>query len=255
MLTAPHPVPSGRGRHFRTSKISRRLPQAAVKIRAAPAVLSAISEEHIIPTKDRDRTRAPTEERRSVLSERTLRGAQRTVLAAPAPVLRDSAGRDASGARPNWATIAASPGNPTTKSPAHIEKSGTSGEWGASRRRLALSLRRRIIVIWTRASRGIGVEKARTEFIVGRDTQVVPGASLRAHVSPTRRQNTLSVEPPLTSPRIMTPGVTQEDAAIPPGSKNPSTSMTTEIYQDVLPLPLADMFSGRSGRPEMLGGK
>ena len=40
----------------------------------------------------------------------------------------------------------------------------------------------------------------------------------------------------------------------PPGSKNPSTRLKTEIYQDVLPLLLAGMFSGRSGCPERLGG-
>ena len=52
----------------------------------------------------------------------------------------------------------------------------------------------------------------------------------------------------------MTPSVTQEDAAIPPRSKDPYTGLTTERYQDVLPLPLAVMFSGRSGHPEMLEG-
>ena len=52
----------------------------------------------------------------------------------------------------------------------------------------------------------------------------------------------------------MTPSVTQEDAAIPHGSKDPSTGLTTERYRDVLPLPYTRMFSGRSGSPEMLGG-
>ena len=189
-MTAPHPVPSGGGRHFCTSKISRRLPQAAAKSRAAPAVSSAISEEHIIPSKDGDGTQAPTEERRSVLLERTLRGARRRGLAAAAPATMASAGRDASSARPNWAAIAASPGNPTTNPPAGIKKSVTSGEWGASRQRLSLSLRRRIIVIWTHASLSIESDESRTGFIVGRDTQVVLGASLRAHVSLTSRHNT-----------------------------------------------------------------
>ena len=71
---------------------------------------SAIAEEHRIPTKGGDGTRAPTEERCSILSERTLQGAQRRGLAAAAPVTRASAGRDVSGACPNWATIAAFPG-------------------------------------------------------------------------------------------------------------------------------------------------
>ena len=52
----------------------------------------------------------------------------------------------------------------------------------------------------------------------------------------------------------MTPGVPQEAATSPPGSKDPQTGLTIERYHDVLPLPLAGMFSGRSGRPEMLGG-
>ena len=118
---------------------------------------------------------------------------------------------------------------------------------GASCQRLALSPRLRIIVSLTRASPSIGADEARTRFIVGRDTQVVLGASLRAHVSPTRRRKSSSVEPPLTSTRLMTPGVTQEDAAISPGSKDPSTGVTTERYWDVLTLLLAGMFSGRPG--------
>ena len=65
------------------------------------AALSAIAEEHRIPTKDKDETRAPTEERRIVLSERTLQGVQRRGLAAAAPVLRAGTGRDARVAHPN----------------------------------------------------------------------------------------------------------------------------------------------------------
>ena len=83
---------------------------------------------------------------------------------------------------------------------------------------------------------------------------MVPVASLQAHVSLTSRRNPLSVEPLLISPRIMPPGVTQEADVIPHGSKDPSNGLITERYWDVLPPPLARMFSGRSGGPETLGG-
>ena len=130
MLTAPCPVSPTRGHHFHASKISGRLPQAPSKRRVAPAVSSVIVEKQRSPTKYGDRTQAPAEERRSVLSERTLWGAQRRGLAAAAPVPRAGAGGDASGTRLIWAAIDASLGKPKTKSPACIDKLGTSGECG-----------------------------------------------------------------------------------------------------------------------------
>ena len=83
---------------------------------------------------------------------------------------------------------------------------------------------------------------------------MVPGDILRVHVSLASRRNPLLVESPLTSLQLVPPGVTHEADAIPPGSKDPPTVLTTERYWDILPLPLAGMFSGRVGRPEKLGG-
>ena len=117
----------------------------AEKRRAVSAALSAITEEHRSPTKDNDKTRAPTEERRIVPSERTLQGAQRRGLAAAAPVLRSGTSRDARGAHPNWDAIAAPPGKPTTNSPVVLKKSKSSVEWGTLRQILASSPRRQII--------------------------------------------------------------------------------------------------------------
>ena len=52
----------------------------------------------------------------------------------------------------------------------------------------------------------------------------------------------------------MPPGVTQEAASIPTGSKDAKTDQTTERYRYVHPHPLVGMFDGRSGCPETLGG-
>ena len=57
-------------------------------------------------------------------------------------------------------------------------------------------------------------------LVVGRSTQVFPGASLRAHISPVSRRNSLLAEPPLASPQPVPPGVTQEDASSPPIDKD-----------------------------------
>ena len=77
-------------------------------MRAAPEVasVSALAEKWRTPEKDEERTRAPVAEWSSVPSERTLQGARRRGL--EAPVQSASAGGDASGACPNWASISAS---------------------------------------------------------------------------------------------------------------------------------------------------
>ena len=87
-----------------------------------PTASSAIAKGARRPTEDGDGTRAPVKERCSVPSKRTLWGAWRRGLAEAVPVPKDGARRDASGARPNWAAISASPGNTTSRSIAGQEK-------------------------------------------------------------------------------------------------------------------------------------
>ena len=62
------------------------------------------------------------------------------------------------------------------------------------------------------------------------------------------------VEPLPVSNQPVPPGVTHENAPIPPGSKDPPIVAAAERYMDVLPLPLAGIFTGRAGRLEMIGG-
>ena len=82
---------------------------------------------------------------------------------------------------------------------------------------------------------------------------MILGASLRAHVSPTSRQNLPPLEPPAASPQPVPPSVRQEAALIPPGTKVPPSG-AVEQYQYVLPLPLASMFTGRVWYPETIKG-
>ena len=84
---------------------------------------------------------------------------------------------------------------------------------------------------------------------------MIPGASLRVYVSPASRQNPPPVDLPAPSPWPAPPRVTEEAASSPPGIKDPPAS-AVERCRDVLPLPLASMFTGRVGRPKTIeGGK
>ena len=96
----------------------------------APTASSAITKGARRPTEDGDGTRAPIEERCSVPSKRMLWGAWRRDLAEAVPVPKDGACRDASGARPNWSSISASPGKTTSRSIAGQERSDPSVEKG-----------------------------------------------------------------------------------------------------------------------------
>ena len=82
---------------------------------------------------------------------------------------------------------------------------------------------------------------------------MVPGASLILHVSPDRIQNPQPVELPAASSQSVPPIVTQEAALSVPGIKGPPSG-AAERYRDVLPRPLAGMFTSRSGRPETIEG-
>ena len=63
------------------------------------------------------------------------------------------------------------------------------------------------------------------------------------------------MELPETSPQPVPPSVTQEAALSPPKIKDPPTG-ASEGYHDVLPLPLAGMFTVWVGLPETIkGGK
>ena len=55
------------------------------------------------------------------------------------------------------------------------------------------------------------------------------------------------------NPRSSPPSVTQEAAHSPPGIKDPPSG-AAEQYRGVLPLPLADNFTGRVGHPKMIKG-
>ena len=82
---------------------------------------------------------------------------------------------------------------------------------------------------------------------------MVPGAILQAHVSPSRRRNPPLVKLHLASTRPVSPVVMWEAALSPHGAKDPPAG-ASESYRDVLPLPLANMFSGRVGRPLTIRG-
>ena len=55
--------------------------------------------------------------------------------------------------------------------------------------------------------------------------------------------------PPQPSPT----SVLQDAAPIPPGGKYPPVG-AEQHYTDVRPLPLAEIFTGRAGRPDKVGG-
>ena len=95
---------------FSTTKISGRWTRAAEKKNTESEMSPIIAKGVQCPTEDGDRTWAPAEEHLGVPSKRILRGARRRGLAEAAPVPKADADGDASGARPNWATVAASPG-------------------------------------------------------------------------------------------------------------------------------------------------
>ena len=148
------------------------------KRNAAPAASSATAKEARRPTEGGAGTQETSEEQRSVSSERTLRGAHRRGIVTASPIPKSGAGGDESGARPNWATIAASPGKPTPRYLAGCERLDTSVEQGTLRQRAAASSRHWIFGSRLRASQGRGDAEAQVGLIVGRVTQVVPGASL-----------------------------------------------------------------------------
>ena len=84
------------------------------------------------------------------------------------------------------------------------------------------------------------------------DTPILGSGQVRLY--PFDTLPTPAAEPPEVSTQPVPPGVTQEDVPIPPGAKDPLTGVASEKYRDVLPLPLAGMFTGWTGRPEAIGG-
>ena len=90
-------------------------------------------------------------------------------------------------------------------------------------------------------------------MIFGQATQVVPGTSIRAHISPARIHNPPPVELPAASTWSAPPSITQEVAPSLTGIKDLPYG-TEEQYQDVLTLPLAGMFTSLVGRPDMIKG-
>ena len=148
------------------------------KRNAAPAASSTIEKEARRPTEGGDGTQETSEEQRSLSSERTLWGSHSRGIVTAAPILKTGSVEDVSGARPNWAAIAASPGKPTPRYLAGCERLYSSVEQGPSCQRAAISSRHRIFGSRLRASPGRGDDEAQAGLIVGRVTQVVPGASL-----------------------------------------------------------------------------
>ena len=130
--------------------------------------------------------------------------------------------------------------------------SGPSGERGPSRHRAAAYPRLRGLHR-LRASPGRGANENQSGLIVGRATQVVTGASFRARVSPESRKNLLPVELLAASSRPAPPSVTQDDAPSLHGIKD-HPACTAERYRDVFTLPLAGMFTGGLGSPEIIKG-
>ena len=61
------------------------------------------------------------------------------------------------------------------------------------------------------------------------------------------------MEPPEASLRPIPPGVTEEAALSPSGTKDPPAG-AVEQYRDVLPLPLSGMLAGQVGPPETIEG-
>ena len=98
-------------------KISRKLPRAGLKRRAAPATAAAITESGVDPKKSRYGTQTPWEEKRSGPSERALWGVLRKGLVVVAPVPSASTSGDAIGTCYNWSAIGASPVRPQTRAP------------------------------------------------------------------------------------------------------------------------------------------
>ena len=88
-------------------------------------------------------------------------------------------------------------------------------------------------------------------MIVVQATQVLPGASLRAHVSKATKKNPPPVELSAASPQPVPTIVTQKSALSPPGIKDPPAG-AAKRYWYVLSLPLAGMFTGWAGRPEKI---
>ena len=117
------------------------------------------------------------------------------------------------------------------------------------------SPRHQIVGSYLRASMVRGAGEAQAGLIFGRATQVVPGASIRAHVSLESKDNPPPVELPSASTQPVPPSVTQEAALSLPGIKDPPDG-TDDQYRDVLPLPLVGMFNCWVGSSETIeGGK
>ena len=147
--------------------------------------------------------------------------ALRRGLSKVAPVPKAGAGGDLSDAHPNWYTIDTSPRKTTLGYLSNWERLESGREKVPSRQRAAASLRHRIVGSRLCKSLGRGSKEARAGLIFGQATQVVLGASLRAHVSPASRQNPHPVELPAASPQPAPPSVTQEAVSSPPRIKDP----------------------------------
>ena len=131
-----------------------------------------------------------------------------------ATVPKAGTGRDARDDRPNYATTAAYPEQPTPRTLAGQERSESSGEQGSSRQRAAASLRLRDLH-WIHAYPVRGANELRVGLIVGRAAQLVPGNSLQARVYPASRLNPPPAQPPKAIP----------DPPLPASHKRPLPSL------------------------------
>ena len=149
----------------------------AARRKAVPAAPNAIARETQRPAEDGVGTRLLLEEMRITPLEGTLQCARRRELTAVAPVPKAGADGDTIGARPNWATIAASLEQLLARVPAKRGKPGSTGERGATRLSVGETLTLSDLFRPCR-SLGRGSDKIRTGKAVGQATQVVPGTSL-----------------------------------------------------------------------------
>ena len=104
----------------------------AARSKAAPEALNSIDRGPQLLTEDRVGMHAPVEENQVTPSEHALQGARRQELTAVAPVPKAGAGGEVIGARSKWATISASPEQPSSQAPAKRGKSWSTREKGAT---------------------------------------------------------------------------------------------------------------------------
>ena len=158
---------------------------------------------------------------------------------AAAPVPKAGAGRDASGARPNWSTIAASSDEPSARSPAKGGNSRSTRENGATRTILTATPALQDL-IHPHTSLGRKSDKVRTGKAVRQATQVVTGNSLQSHAPPTNISPTGQHNP--SSKRHThhpaPPSVSQDAKPSPPKTKDQSVR-AGKRYNDVRPLLLS----------------